>query len=209
MKVRQNYSNMTPKFYPVEQGFKIILAQVNHNPLVSYRKIIENSAHQVSGRLESIRPQLEEKIQQLGITLEDARQIEQEILQPYQEKERHKQQIKEEILKFIDLANITQEEITCLDNLSSLLKLKPEETRKIYNNIKVDLQAKNKLNSLRKLYQLNPNLREVNSYRGEDPLQREYDLLFDLLCIQKDWQEADKQSAKFYSLLLVSREVEY
>ena len=204
MKVRHNYSNMTPKFYPVEQGFRIILAQVNHNPLVSYRKIIENSAHQVSGRLESIRPQLEQKREELGITLEDARQIEQEILRPYQEKERHKQQFKEEILKFIDLPNITQDEITNLDNLSSLLKLKPEETQKIYNDIKAYLQAKNKLNSLRKLYQLNPNLREVNSYRGEDPLQREYDLLFDLLCIQKDWQEADKQSAKI--LLIATRQ---
>jgi tetratricopeptide (TPR) repeat protein len=202
MQVRQNHPNVKPKFYPVEQGYRIILAKTNVDPETSYSKFVQDASIRLNGRLENFRRQLDQKRQELGITPESASQIEGQILQPYREKENKKQQFKEAVLKMMEVNYITAENVTYLNTLASLLNLNSQEVRKIYEDIQYILR--DDPSKLIKLYQLDDNLGASNTYAEENLLGREYYILFELLFRQKNWQEADKQSARI--LLIVTNQ---
>ncbi|BAY82870.1 hypothetical protein NIES267_23550 [Calothrix parasitica NIES-267] len=88
-KVRETSPAMTPKFYPMEEGYKILLAKSHQDdPKLQYRKEVElrakgnRGAFSVSGlRI------LELKRNELKLSQEEANIIQNEVLKPYREYE--------------------------------------------------------------------------------------------------------------------------
>ncbi len=85
---------MTPKFYPVEEGYKIILARSPQDePKLKYRKEVQARAKQGKGKLSLFAQRLLiGKRGEWGITAAEAEAIEAEVLQPYRDYERKRQE---------------------------------------------------------------------------------------------------------------------
>lgn len=81
---------MTPKFYPVEEGYRIILAKSpKDDPKLKYRKEVQIRAEQSHGKLSIFaRRLLDGKQTEWGILPEEAKTIEDEVLQPYRDYQR-------------------------------------------------------------------------------------------------------------------------
>ena len=88
--VKEAAPAMTPKFYPVEEGYKIRLAKSpKDDPVLKYRKEVHRKVEQGQGRLSSFAERmLINKQNEWGISAEIAKQIRDEVLQPYREYER-------------------------------------------------------------------------------------------------------------------------
>jgi len=84
LKVSQESPNMTPAFYPVEQGGKIYIAKVTQakdDPRLVYRRELESRMVDGKWSLPAKRL-LESKRVQLGLTVEDTEQIKADVLKP-------------------------------------------------------------------------------------------------------------------------------
>lgn len=96
-KVQEISQGMKPEIYAAKEGFKILLARVPiTNPEQEYRKKIEQYVRQgefyisplEQSRRDSVTPEIIIQLRQyLGLTLEDAIAIENEILRPYWERQ--------------------------------------------------------------------------------------------------------------------------
>ncbi len=88
--VKEAAPAMTPKFYPMEEGYKIILAKSpKDDPVLKYRKEVHRKVEQGQGKLSSFAERLlVNKQREWGISTEIAKQIRDEVLQPYREYER-------------------------------------------------------------------------------------------------------------------------
>ena len=87
-KVRDTSPAMTPRFFPVEEGFRIRLARAPlGDPRLEYRKEVEQIAREDEGEIDPIlsRHVLDELRDRLELSREAASEIEAEVLQPYQE----------------------------------------------------------------------------------------------------------------------------
>lgn len=85
---------MTPKFYPVEEGYRIIIAKSpKDDPKLKYRKEVQIRAEQSHGKVSIFaRRLLDNKQKEWGISAEEAKTIEDEVLQPYRDYERKLQE---------------------------------------------------------------------------------------------------------------------
>jgi formylglycine-generating enzyme required for sulfatase activity len=88
--VKEAAPAMTPKFYPMEEGYKIILAKSpKDDPVLKYRKEVHRKVEQGKGKISSFAERmLINKQNEWGISAEIAKQIRDEVLQPYREYER-------------------------------------------------------------------------------------------------------------------------
>ncbi len=88
--VKEAAPAMTPKFYPMEEGYKIILAKSpKDDPVLKYRKEVHRKVEQGKGKLSSFAERLlVNKQNEWGIDPGIAKQIRDEVLQPYREYER-------------------------------------------------------------------------------------------------------------------------
>lgn len=91
-KVRDAAPAMKPKIYAVEEGFKIRLAKAPiGDPSLNYRKEVERFASR--GEISDIaRYTLEARQKQLGVSTAEAKEIEAQVLKPYQEYQQKLQQ---------------------------------------------------------------------------------------------------------------------
>ncbi len=98
-KVQEVSPAMTPEFYPVKEGHKIILAKSRlDDPKLIYRQELERLAQRNQGNLSNIALIiLEGKRKDLKISPEEATAIKEEVLQPYREYE-HKCHEYEQVL---------------------------------------------------------------------------------------------------------------
>lgn len=89
-KVKEAAPAMTPEFYPVKEGYKILLVKSpKDDPKLRYRKKVQTKANQGQGKFDQfVRDMLESSREEWGISLEDAQAIENEVLQPYHEYEK-------------------------------------------------------------------------------------------------------------------------
>ena len=89
-KVQEAAPAMTPKFYPVEEGHKILLAKSpKDDPKVKYRKEFDNIALEDEGEISlGNRFYLNEVRKNLGLSDEDANAIEFEVLEPYRQRQK-------------------------------------------------------------------------------------------------------------------------
>ncbi|MBM0744086.1 caspase family protein [Phormidium sp. CLA17] len=89
-RVKEAAPAMTPKFYPVEEGYKIVLSRSRQDdPKLKYRKEVQASAEAGQGKLLFFAQKLlEGKRAEWNISVEEAKAIEDEVLEPYRQYER-------------------------------------------------------------------------------------------------------------------------
>ncbi len=100
-KVQEASPAMTPKFYPVEEGHKILLAKSpQDDPNLIYRQEVERRAQEGEGIFSTVSLEiLELKRNQLKISQSDAIAIQEEVLKPYQEYERKRYKYEQVLIK--------------------------------------------------------------------------------------------------------------
>ena len=100
-KVQEASPAMTPKFYPVEEGHKILLAKSpQDDPNLIYRQEVERRAQEGQGIFSTVSLEiLELKRNELKISHSDAIAIQEEVLKPYQEYERKRYKYEQVVIK--------------------------------------------------------------------------------------------------------------
>jgi uncharacterized caspase-like protein len=116
-KVQETSPAMTPEFYPVKEGHKILLAKSpKDDPKLVYRQEVERRAQESQGNFSIFTLRiLEGKRQELNISPEEANVIKEEVLQPYREYERklyeYEQTLIEAVKKHYPFSEAIQKEI--------------------------------------------------------------------------------------------------
>ncbi|WP_086762804.1 caspase family protein [Nostoc sp. 106C] len=131
-KVQEAAPAMKPEIYAVKEGYKIHIAQApTEDPKLRYRKEVEHFASR--GEISAVgRYTLDALRDGLGLLLEDAAAIEDEVLTPYQayrkKLQRYEQALVEAIGREHSLSSDTQNE---LKRLQRVLKLRDEDIAQI------------------------------------------------------------------------------
>jgi len=104
IKVQEAAPAMTPKFYPVEEGYRIRLAKSpKDDPKLKYRKELETRAQKSQGKFSLFARQLlNAKQTEWGISKPEAQAIEDEVLQPYREYQQKLQKYEQELRQAIE-----------------------------------------------------------------------------------------------------------
>jgi hypothetical protein len=135
---------MTPEFYPVKEGHKILLAKSpKDDPKLVYRQEVESRAQESQGAFSIFALRiLEGKRQELNISLEEANAIKEEVLQPYREYERkryeYEQTLIEAVKKHYPFSQVIQKEIK---EYQQYLGLRDEDIAVIEQRVLVSKQA--------------------------------------------------------------------
>jgi len=142
--VRNENDAMSPEFYPVKEGHRIILAKAAlDDPKLEFRKEIEAIIVKRNGKIFPSTLQLiaNAKIRH-GITDKEADEIEQDILRRYQESEKNLKAYEKFLQDIIDnefpFSEITQEEIEACERDS---RCKPEDIQEVKSRILASKQA--------------------------------------------------------------------
>jgi formylglycine-generating enzyme required for sulfatase activity/uncharacterized caspase-like protein len=143
-KVQEESPAMTPKFYPVEEGFRILLAKAPvGDPALKYRKEVENRAKQTRGKFSVFARRLLDSMQtELNLAPQQAAAIETEVLQPYREYDRklneYEQALTEAVCQEYPFSDQTQRD---LEDYQRHLKLRDEDIAAISARILTPRQA--------------------------------------------------------------------
>ncbi|NMG18769.1 caspase, EACC1-associated type [Brasilonema bromeliae] len=142
-KVKEAAPAMTPKFYPIEEGHKILLAKSpKDDPKVKYRKEVETRAKQGHEFSVFARRILDGKRDEWGLTPQEAAAIEEEVLQPYREYERKRHEYEQALIQAIDqeypFSKTTQKD---LKEYQQYLGLRDEDIASIEQRIITPKQA--------------------------------------------------------------------
>ncbi len=131
-KVQETAPAMKPEIYAVKEGYKIHLSQApTEDPKLRYRKEVEHCVSR--GVISAVgRYTLDALRDGLGLLLEDAIAIEDEVLKPYQEYRKKLQRYEQALVEAIEgehsLSDNTQNE---LKRLQRVLKLRDEDIAQI------------------------------------------------------------------------------
>jgi hypothetical protein len=198
-KVQEAAPTMQPEIYAVREGYKILIARAPQgDPKLTYRKELEERAKQKRGRLSPIDQRaLKFRWQELGLTSQEAEQIANEVLQPYQAFWAKLQEFEaaiQETLKYDP--QISAESLEDLQYLQRILKLRDEDiapTLATYNLCLTQLEPISQSQSSPTTASANktvgvPEQDDLSSEKGID-----YTRLRDLLKAG-DWQEADQET---------------
>jgi tetratricopeptide (TPR) repeat protein len=100
-RVKKAAPAMTPKFYPVEEGYKILIAKSpRYDPRLRYRKEVQQRAEQGRGKLSYFAQKLlEDERIEWGLSAEEAKTIEDAVLQPFREYEQKLQKYEQELIQ--------------------------------------------------------------------------------------------------------------
>ncbi|WP_414582755.1 caspase, EACC1-associated type [Scytonema sp. PCC 10023] len=142
-KVKEAAPAMTPKFYPIEEGHKIFLAKSpKDDPKVKYRKEVETRAKEGHEFSIFARRILDGKQNEWGLTPAEAAAIEEEVLQPYREYERKRDEYEQALIEAIDqdypFSKTTQKD---LKEYQQYLELRDEDIASIEQRVITPKQA--------------------------------------------------------------------
>ncbi|MEH2126025.1 caspase, EACC1-associated type [Nostoc sp.] len=135
-KVQEAAPAMTPKFYPVEEGSKILLAKSpKDDPKLKYRKEVENRFK--SGRFSRAARRLLDSLRlKLKLTTDVADSIEAEVQQPYQEYQRKLKDYEEVLIEEMeDEATLSEITLNDLRDYQQYLGLRDEDVAPIEERI--------------------------------------------------------------------------
>ncbi|MBD2728991.1 SUMF1/EgtB/PvdO family nonheme iron enzyme [Nostoc sp. FACHB-892] len=141
-KVQEAAPAMTPKFYPVEEGHKILLAKSpKDDPKLKYRKEVETRAKKFGNGKFSIfaLQMLESKRIDWGLSEDEAKAIREEVLQPYREYERKQVQYEEALTRAVNEEYPFNEEE--LEEYQQYLGLRDEDITSIKQRVLAPKQA--------------------------------------------------------------------
>lgn len=143
-KVQEAAPAMTPKFYPVEEGHKILLAKSpKDDPKVKYRKEFNNIALEDEEEISLVnRFYLNEVRNKLGLSDEDANAIEFEVLEPYRQRQEKLQRYQQALSGIIQQQfPISEKNRNGLQRLQTLLNLRDEDIAPIKQRVLDPKQA--------------------------------------------------------------------
>ncbi|MGA7935555.1 MAG: caspase family protein, partial [Kovacikia sp.] len=104
-KVKEAAPAMTPEFYPVKDGYRILLAKSpKDDPSLKYRKQVERYAQQGKFTIPARRLLNSQRLQ-LKLTPDVAEAIETEVLQPYREYQRKLQEYEDTLVEALKIEN--------------------------------------------------------------------------------------------------------
>ena len=181
-KVQEASPAMTPKFYPMEEGYKILLAKSHQDdPKLQYRKEVERRAKDPKGVFSiSGLTILELKRKELKLSQEEATAIQDEVLQPYREYQHKCYQYEQNLIKQADkqfpFNRIIQKDIK---DLQRYLGLRNEDVADIEKRV---LAAKEEL--------INKELNKKSNQKLSDKFTQKIEANNQIIV------EIDKQSAK-------------
>ncbi|MEH1964946.1 caspase, EACC1-associated type [Nostoc sp.] len=140
-KVQETAPAMTPKFYPVEEGHKILLAKSpKDDPKLKYRKEVETRAKSGKGKFSIFALEiLESKRVDWGLSEGEAKAIREEVLQPYREYERKRVRYEEALTRAVDEEYPFNEEE--LEEYQQHLGLRDEDIASIKQRVLAPKQA--------------------------------------------------------------------
>ncbi|MFQ4141111.1 serine/threonine phosphatase [Chlorogloeopsis sp. ULAP02] len=143
-KVQEAAPAMKPGIFAVREGYKIQLAKApKGDPKVEYRKEVERCVRE--GQIFLVgRRILKRRQSELGVSAEDAIQIENEVLEPYRERQRNLQEYEEALTEALQhegiLSQQTREE---LKRLQQILLLRDEDIASIESDLGTGSKAVN------------------------------------------------------------------
>ncbi|MBW4659545.1 MAG: caspase family protein [Drouetiella hepatica Uher 2000/2452] len=135
-KVKEAAPAMTPEFYPVKEGYKILLAKSpKDDPQLKYRKQVEQRAYQ--GRFSIPARRLLNSFRlQLGLTAEAAEAIEVEVLQPYREYQRKLQEYEQTLIEALQAETpLSQRTLNDLKDYQQHLALEDADIQPIHEQV--------------------------------------------------------------------------
>lgn len=197
-KVQEASPAMTPEFYPVKEGHKILLAKSpKDDPKLVYRQEVERRAQESQGNFSIFALRiLEGKRQELNISPEEANSIKEEVLQPYREYERkryeYEQTLIEAVKKHYPFSQVIQKEIK---EYQQHLGLRDEDIAAIKQRVLASKQAeyeRQKEEERLKREQRRAEYQEQLREQEEDKKQQEAQQR-----LQRE-QEEDKKSSQEY-----------
>ena len=191
-KVREAAPAMTPEFYPVKDGYKILLAKSpKDDPKLRYRKEVKLLAEEDEGEFSFInRHYLDELRQKRGLSLEDAAEIEAEELEPYRLRQAKVERYRTVFAGAIaHRYPLTDRDRLGLQRLQQLLSLRDEDVAAIETPILALRQAEYERQRAELKQQQN---------QQEAARQRQADLLAAAAEQQRQWKIAEqrRQSSK-------------
>ncbi|MFB2834737.1 caspase, EACC1-associated type [Floridanema evergladense] len=137
-KVTEAAPAMTPEFYPMKEGYKILLAKSpKDDPKLKYRKQLEEIAHEDEGEISIVnRFYLDELRTTLDISAEEAFVIQLEVLDPYQKRKEKLQRYEEALSELVqNQYPINEKERKKLERLQLLLQLREEDIASIEERV--------------------------------------------------------------------------
>jgi formylglycine-generating enzyme required for sulfatase activity/uncharacterized caspase-like protein len=143
-KVKEAAPAMTPEFYPVKEGYKILLAKSpKDDPQLKYRKQVKLLAEEDEGEFTPVnRAYLDELRQILGLRPEDTNAIETEELEPYRQLRAKVDRYREVFSRAIaHRYPLTERDRAGLQRLQQLLSLRDEDVEAIKAPILAAKQA--------------------------------------------------------------------
>lgn len=195
-KVQETSPAMTPEFYPVKEGHKILLAKSpKDDPKVIYRQEVESRAQESQGAFSIFALRiLEGKRKELNISPEEANAIKEEVLQPYREYERkryeYEQTLIEAVKKHYPFSQVIQKEIK---EYQQYLGLRDEDIAAIEKRVFAPKQAEyeqqqevERLKREQEKAEYQEKLRQQQEQETQERLQREQ-------------EEANKNSQEYKS----------
>ncbi|MBE9126919.1 MULTISPECIES: caspase, EACC1-associated type [unclassified Coleofasciculus] len=134
VKVTEAAPAMTPKFYPVEEGYRIRLAKSpKDDPRLKYRKELDKIALEDEGDISPInRFCLEELRNNLKLSTPEAEEIELEVLEPYRKRREKLQRYEQALSQAIKLQYpLRQKDRNALKRFQTILNLRDEDIAQI------------------------------------------------------------------------------
>ncbi|RQH43304.1 Clp protease [Okeania hirsuta] len=140
-KVQEESPEMTPRFYPVEQGYRIHIARSPQgNPKLKYRKEVEAIIQNERDEIDFIRGEIDDfereilEIHRLehGISIEDAKIIEKEVMELHRKRWKNLQQYKTLFSKAVKRSfPLRKNDRLNLERIQKRLSLRDEDVRRI------------------------------------------------------------------------------
>ncbi|BAY88946.1 MULTISPECIES: caspase, EACC1-associated type [unclassified Tolypothrix] len=195
-KVQEAAPAMKPEIYAVKEGFKIKLAKAPiGDPQLEYRKEVGRCVR--DGKISLIgRRILKRRQNELGLSVEVADQIENEVLEPYRKYQENLQEYAEALIEAVEdegtLSQYTRQE---LKRLQQLLQLRDEDIEQIETRVIApptpQIQKSGEEKTAKNITLEPPTTEDdLSSEKGVD-----YTKLRDLLAAGK-WKEADIETCR-------------
>ncbi|AKG20671.1 caspase, EACC1-associated type [Calothrix sp. 336/3] len=193
LKVHEASPAMTPKFYPVEEGHKILIAKSpKDDPKLKYRKEVEKIAMEDDAEISFLsRYILDEQKNRWGLSDGDAIAIENEVLEPYRQRQQKLQRYEQALLQVVAFEfPISQKNIRGLQRLQEILNLRDRDLEDIEARIIAPKQTE--LEQIEQERREAERLREEKLKEEERKQQQEAERLQQEQELRKQQQEAER-----------------
>lgn len=140
-KVQEESPEMTPRFYPVEQGYRIHIARSPQgNPKLKYRKEVEAIIQNEQDEIDFLRGEIDEFEREIleiyrleyGISIEDTEIIEKEVMELHHERWKKLQQYKTLFTEAVEKSfPLRKNDRLNLERIQKRLSLRDEDVRRI------------------------------------------------------------------------------